>query len=166
MLSSARDGTMRSLSMVTPPSADLAQYRVTFFFGPEPVENQPDHVRCVFNVKKRSWKGGVQVGIDVAQDYLDQAREQIGFSSWLHHQLQQVSQEDRGEVMRRAEELFIQSLCTCALNLALQAGIEQQNQIVAVATFATELRRITHEQPEQVTDLIRLELDLGETSEI
>jgi hypothetical protein len=68
--------------------------------------------------------------------------------------------------MRRAEELFIQSLCTCALNLALQAGIEQQNQIVAAATFATELQRITHEQPEQVTDLIRLELDLGETSEI
>lgn len=152
--------------MAMVPSSDPAQYRVTFFFGPEAVEERPDHLRCVFNVKKRSWKGGVQVGIDVAQDCLEQAREQVGFSSWIHHQLQQVSQEDRGELMRRAEELFIQSLCTCALNLALQAGIEQQNQIVAVATFATELQRITHEQPEQVTDLIRLELDLGETSEI
>lgn len=147
-------------------SADPSQYRVTFFFGPEPVEHRPDHLRCVFNVKKRSWKGGVQVGIDVALEYLEQVRREIGFSSWIGHQLQNSSQEERNEAMHRADELFIQSVCTCALNLALHAGIEQQNQVVAVATFVTELQRIIHEQPEQVTDLIRLELDLREASEI
>ncbi len=147
------------------PSTDPAQYRVTFFFGPEAVEHQPDHLRCVFNVKKRSWKGGVQVGIDVAQDHLDRVREQIEFSSWLVECLRGVEQEDYDDVARRADELFIQSLCTCALNLALHAGIEQENQVIAAATFAAELHRVIKEQPEQVTDRIRLELDLGETSE-
>ena len=53
--------------MAIVPSSDPAQYRVTFFFGPEAVEERPDHLRCVFNVKKRSWKGGVQVAVDVAE---------------------------------------------------------------------------------------------------
>ncbi len=154
----------RPLSMTIPFSTDPAQFRVTFFFGPEPVEHRPDHLRCVFNVKKRSWKGGVQVGIDVAQDHLAQAREQIGFSSWIREQLQEMSSEDQDQIARRADELFIQSLCTCALNLALHAGIEQENQVIAAETFATELQRIIQEQPEQVTDRIRLELDLGATS--
>ena len=151
--------------MVIPPSADPAQFRVTFFFGPEPVAHRSDHLRCVFNVKKRSWKGGVQVGIDVAQNHLGQAREQIGFSSWIREQLQEVGQDDHDQITRRADELFIQSFCTCALNLALHAGIEQENQVIAAQTFATELQRIIHEQPEQVTDRIRLELDLGTTSD-
>ena len=64
--------------MAIPPSSDLTHYRVTFFFGPEAVEHRPDHVRCVFNVKKRSWKGGVQMAVDVAQDHLVRARERIG----------------------------------------------------------------------------------------
>ena len=152
--------------MVIPPSADLAQYRVTFFFGPEPVENQPNHLRCVFNVKKRSWKGGVQVAVDVAQDHLDRARERIRYTSWLAGLVQASSQEERQELTSRADDLFVQSLCTSVLNLALQAGIEQVNQLIAAATFSDQLHQLLDEQPEQVTDRIRLELDLGETSEI
>ena len=152
--------------MSIPAAADPSQYRVTFFFGPEPVEHRPDHLRCVFNVKKRSWKGGIQVGIDIAQEYLEQARREIGFSSWLGNQLHKRDREEQEDVTRRADELFIQSVCTCALNLALHAGIEQINQVIAAAVFADELLRIINEQPEQVTDRIRLELDLGETSEL
>ena len=63
--------------MAIVPSSDPAQYRVTFFFGPEAVEERPDHLRCVFNVKKRSWKGGVQVAVDVARRHLDRARERL-----------------------------------------------------------------------------------------
>lgn len=147
-------------------SADPSQYRVTFFFGPEPVEHRPDHLRCVFNVKKRSWKGGVQVSIDVAREYLEQARQEIGFSSWIGIQLQNSSQEERDKATHRADELFIQSVCTCALDLALRAGIEQHNQVIAAAVFVDELRHIINQQPEQVTDRIRLEMDLGETSDI
>ncbi len=101
----------------------------------------------------------------MTQDHLGQAREQIGFSSWIREQLQEVGQDDQDQIARRAEELFIQSLCTCALNLALHAGIAPENQVIAAQTFATELQRIIREQPEQVTDRIRLELDLGTTSD-
>ncbi|ULA59576.1 MAG: hypothetical protein LZF60_140116 [Nitrospira sp.] len=152
--------------MSIPPAAEPSQYRVTFFFGPEPVEHRPDHLRCVFNVKKRSWKGGVQVGIDIAQEYVEEARRKIDFSTWIEQQLQTSSPEEQEEATRRADELFVQSICTCALNLALHAGIEQHNQVIEAALFTDELRHITTEQPEQVTDRIRQELDLGETSDL
>ena len=152
--------------MAIVPSSDLTQNRVTFFYGPEAVEERPDHLRCVFNVKKRSWKGGIQVAVDVALNHLDQARERIRYTSWLAGLVQASSQEEREELTRRADDLFVQSLCTSALNLALQAGIEQVNQQIDAATFSDELHELLDEQPEQVTDRIRLELDLGETSEI
>ena len=152
--------------MNIPAAADPTQYRVTFFFGPEPVEHRPDHLRCVFNVKKRSWKGGVQVSLDIAQEHVDQARLEIGFSSWIDHQLHKISQEEQADLTRRANELFIQSLCACALNLALQGGIEQHNQVIEAARFTDQLRRITTEQAEQVTDPIRLELDLEQSSDL
>lgn len=152
--------------MAIVPSSDPTQYRVTFFFGPEAVEERPDHLRCVFNVKKRSWKGGIQVAVDVALNHLDQARERIGYLSWLDALLPSGNQEEREELTRRADDLFVQSLCTSALNLALQTGIEQVNQQIDAATFADELHELLDKQPEQVTDRIRLELDLGETSEI
>lgn len=146
--------------------SDPTQYRVTFFFGPEALEEPPDYLRCVFNVKKRSWKGGVQVAVDLARHHLDLARERIGYASWLADLLHSGHPEEREELIDRADDLFIQSLCTSTLNLALQAGIEQVNQQIDVATFADELHQLLDEQPEQVTDRIRLELDLGETSEI
>ncbi len=108
--------------MTIPLSSDLAHYRITFFFGPDTTEHRPDHVRCVFNVKKRSWKGGVQVAVDVTQNHLAQARERIGYSTRLGEFLQQVRQEEYDEVRRRADDLFVQALCTCTLNLALSCG--------------------------------------------
>ncbi len=146
--------------MTTPSSSDLAHYRVTFFFGPEAVEQRPDHVRCVFNVKKRSWKGGVQVAVDVALTHLAQACERMGFRIWLAGLLQGVGQTDHDEVRRRADDLFIQAFCTCTLNVALHRGLEQENQMIAAEAFEAELNHVIDEEPEQLTDRIRLELDL------
>ena len=146
--------------MTIPPSSDLAHYRVTFFFGPEAVAHRPDHVRCVFNVKRRSWKGGVQVAVDVAQEHLARARERLGYSAWLGGLLQRVEQVDRDEVSRRADDLFVQAFCTCTLNLALHAGLEQENQMIAAEAFSADLDCLIDDQPEQLTERIRLELDL------
>ncbi|MDP9131807.1 MAG: hypothetical protein M3M98_01570 [Nitrospirota bacterium] len=146
--------------MSTPSSSDLAHYRVTFFFGPEAIDHRPDHVRCVFNVKKRSWKGGVQVAVDVALTHLVQARERMGYTVWLEGLLQGVGQTDHDEVRRRADDLFIQAFCTCTLNVALHKGLEQENQMIAAEAFEAELDQVIDEQPEQLTDRIRLELDL------
>ena len=150
----------RQLAMPIPPSSDVTHYRVTFFFGPEPAEHRPGHVRCVFNVKKRSWKGGVQVAVDVAQDSLVRARRQVDYRAWLGKALQRVEQADHEAVTRRADDLLIQAFCTCTLNLAIQRGLEQENQVIVAEAFADDLDRVIEQQPEQLTELIRLELDL------
>lgn len=152
--------------MVTPPPSDLTQYRITFFFGPEPVESAPGHLRCVFNVKKRSWKGGVQIAVDVALNHLAEIRERIAFDAWTKELLQNIEQEDRDGVTSRADDLFVQTLCACKLNLALEAGLVQENQTIGVDSFKSELDHTIDERPGQVTDRIRLELDLEETSDI
>ena len=56
------------------------------------------------------------------------------------------------EVRRRADDLFVQAFCTCTLNLALHAGLEQQNQTIAAEAFGAELDRVIDEQPEQLTE--------------
>ncbi|MCE3223578.1 MAG: hypothetical protein K0S58_1758 [Nitrospira sp.] len=148
--------------MTNSSSSDVTQYRVTFFFGPEAIDDRPDHMRCVFNVKKRSWKGGVQVAVDVAQDHLRRARDRMDYQAWLGQLLQRVKPTDHEAVTRRADDLFIQAFCSCALTLALRIGVEQENQAIAAESFRVELDRIIDEQPAQLTQQIRLELDLDE----
>lgn len=152
--------------MTIPPSSDPAHYRVTFFFGPGAVAHQPDHLRCVFNVKKRSWKGGVQVAVDVAREQVVQVRERIGHPAWLDEFLQDVEPDDQDDLISRAEDMLVQALCTCKLNLALHRGLEQEHQIIGAEAFDTELNRAIDERPGQLTDRIRLELDLGEASDV
>lgn len=151
--------------MIIPSSSDPGRYRVTFFFGPEAVEHQPNHLRCVFNVKKRSWKGGVQVAVDVAREQLMQIRGRIGYPAWLGEFLQDVEPDDQDDLISRADDLLVQALCTCKLNLALHRGLEQENQIISAEAFDAEVNRVIDERPGQLTDRIRLELDLDEVSD-
>ena len=67
---------------------------------------------------------------------------------------------DRDEVRRRADDLFVQAFCTCTLNLGPYVGLEQENQTIAAEAFNAELNCVIDEQPEQLTEPIRLELDL------
>ena len=47
-------------------ASDLSLFRVTLFVGPQPVEGKPFTQSTVYNVKKRSWKGGIQVAVEGA----------------------------------------------------------------------------------------------------
>ena len=49
------------MSLLTPPTAP--QYRVTLFYGPDLAPGDHSRLHCVFNVKKRSWKAGIQVAL-------------------------------------------------------------------------------------------------------
>ncbi len=148
--------------MTTPPSPEPTQYRVTFFFGPEPLEGSPDQVRCVFNVKKRSWKGGVQICVDVDRAQLARARKQVGFPIWVAHMLGHVAPEERDIVQPRMDDLFAQALCASKLDLAMQAGLGQENQTIGANAFVKELDQAVSEQPGRLTDYVRAELDLEE----
>jgi len=53
--------TIRTMAVERAP--EPSQFRVALFVGPQPVEGKPFTSSCVFNVKKRSWKGGIQVAV-------------------------------------------------------------------------------------------------------
>ena len=103
--------TMRTMAIE--PVPEPSQFRVTLFVGPQPVEGKPFTFSCVFNVKKRSWKGGIQVAVVITQRQIDTLRTDVDFSRWLALALVDLADEDRLSHQKRAHELFVQAVCWC-----------------------------------------------------
>ena len=137
-----------------------SQFRVTLFVGPQPVEERPFTYSCVFNVKKRSWKGGVQVAVVLTQRDIDHLSTDIDFPRWLTLALVDLAEEDRLSHQERAHELFIQAVCWCKLDLALQAGISQENQCLSNSTGIAEVRDAVINRTHFITSYVASELDL------
>ena len=139
---------------------ESSQFRVTLFVGPQPVEGRPFTSSCVFNVKKRSWKGGIQVAVDISQRQIDTLSTEVDLSRWLAQALIDLSDEDRRSHQERAHELFVQAVCWCKLDLVLQSGITQENQCLADDTWITEVRETVIKRTNFITSFIASELDL------
>lgn len=150
--------TMRT--MAVEPAPEPSQFRVTLFVGPQPVEGKPFTSSCVFNVKKRSWKGGIQVAVVITQNQIDTLSTDVDFSRWLALALADLVDEDRLSHQKRAHELFIQAVCWCKLDLALQSGITQENQCLADDTCIPEVRDTVIKRTNFITSYIASELDL------
>lgn len=150
---------MRAMALEHAP--EPSQFRVTLFVGPQPVKGKPFTFSCVFNVKKRSWKGGVQVAVDIAQSQIDRFNTDVDFSHWLTLALADLAATDRAFQEERAHELFIQAVCWCKLDLALQSGITQENQCFAADTWAAEFRETVIKRTNFITSYIAAELDLA-----
>jgi hypothetical protein len=150
--------TMRTMTIEHAP--EFSQFRVTLFVGPQPVEGRPFTSSCIFNVKKRSWKGGIQVAVVITKNQIDRLSADMDFSRWLAQSLTDLSDEDRLSHQERAHELFIQAVCWCKLDLALQAGITQENQYIAEETWTAEVRDTVIKRTNFVTSYIASELDL------
>jgi hypothetical protein len=149
---------MRTMTIEHAP--ELSQFRVTLFVGPQPVEGRPFTSSCVFNVKKRSWKGGIQVAVVITQSQVEMLSVGMDFSRWLAQALIGLSDEDRLSHQERAHELFIQAVCWCKLDLALQAGITQENQFLADETWTAQVRDTVIKRTNFVTSYVASELDL------
>lgn len=149
---------MRTMPVEHAP--ELSQFRVTLFVGPQPVEGRPFTSSCVFNVKKRSWKGGIQVAVDITQRQIDMLSTEVDLSRWLTQALIDLSDEDRRSHQERAHELFVQAVCWCKLDLLLQSGITQENQCLADDTWITEVRETVIKRTNFITSFIASELDL------
>ena len=149
---------MRAMAVEHAP--EPSQFRVTLFVGPQPVEGRPFTSSCVFNVKKRSWKGGIQVAVDISQSQIDTLSAEVDFSRWLAKALNDLSADDRLSREERAHELFIQAICWCKLDLLLQSGITQENQCLADDTWITEVRDTVIRRTNFITSYIASELDL------
>jgi len=150
--------TMRTMPVEHAP--EPSQFRVTLYVGPQPVEGRPFTSSCVFNVKKRSWKGGIQVAIEITQSQIDTLNTNVSFSRWLAQALIDVSDEDRSSHEERAHELFIQAVCWCKLDLALQSGITQESQCIAADLWIAEVRDTVARRTNFITAYITSELDL------
>jgi hypothetical protein len=149
---------MRTMAVEHAP--EPSQFRVTLFVGPQPVEGRPFTSSCVFNVKKRSWKGGIQVAVNISQSQIDTLSAELDFSRWIAKALDDLSAEDRVSREERAHELFIQAICWCKLDLVLQSGITQENQCLADDTWITEVRDAVIRRTNFITSYIASELDL------
>jgi hypothetical protein len=143
------------------PSPGLSPYRVTLFFGPEPVEERPDAIACVFNVKKRSWKAGIQVSVEIHTQQLLSLREQIRLTDRLSRAFSTLDPLVQSEYEGRAAELFAQAVCWCKLDLHLNAGVAQENQRISGDQYVPELDQalLTTRQAYAVTYILT-ELDL------
>jgi hypothetical protein len=149
---------MRAMAIEQAP--EPSQFRVTLFVGPQPVEGRPFTSSCVFNVKKRSWKGGIQVAVVLTQSQIDTLSKDIDFSRWLALALIDLADEARLSDQARAHELFIQAVCWCKLDLALQSGITQENQCLADDIWISEVRDTVIKRTNFITSYIASELDL------
>lgn len=147
-------------TMAVEPAPEPSQFRVTLFVGPQPVEGKPFTSSCVFNVKKRSWKGGIQVAVVITRSQIDTLSTDVDFSRWLALALADLADEDRLSHQKRAHELFIQAVCWCKLDLALQSGITQENQGLAGDTWIPEVRDTVIKRTNFITSYIASELDL------
>ena len=140
--------------------SDLSQFRVTLFVGPQPVQGKPFTQSTVYNVKKRSWKGGIQVAVELAQAQIDQLSDAVDFAQWLEMALRVVPAEEHVFYHQRAQELLIQALSWCKLDLLLQSGITQQNQCLTADTFVAELNGIAPNRRAFISSHVAAELDL------
>lgn len=114
-------------------------YRMTLSYGPEPDGSASDMVYCVFNVKKRNWKGGVQVAVEMSQAQIAHIRERFRFDQWLRTFLVHLPESEREDCLVRGQDIFIQQVYLIKLQLAIGVGIQQENTRVPKDFLVAEL---------------------------
>jgi hypothetical protein len=151
------------MSLLSPPQIPL--FRITLFYGPEAVEGASDSVHCVFNVKKRSWKGGVQVEVVVKKDQITRLEGVLQHRSWLEDVLSGVPAEDREAYLDKSQDLLVQLLCFYKLQLFIYQGIRQENIQVPGDSLVSETDEAVQREAEEIKRQIYVELDLVKAEE-
>ena len=150
--------TMWRMDATAPP--DQLPYRVTLFFGPETVEEQDDTHYCVFNVKKRSWKAGIQVSVEIAKAQVTALQETLQLTERLASALASVPEPEQADYAARIQDLFAQAIAWCKLDLRLDLGVPQENQRIGSTELVQELHHAAQARREYVVSYILSELDL------
>ena len=145
-------------------SPKIPSYRLTLFYGPEQDESNADTVYCVFNVKKRSWKGGVQVVVEVAQDQLAAIRHFLNFDRWLHERLEHLPENEREDYLDRGQDLFVQQVCQSKLLLAIKEGLRQENSRMSKDVLVAELNATLQIDDAAVKEEVLKELDIDSSA--
>lgn len=147
--------------MIRPPSPPVPQYRVTLFYGPESDDQDADILYCVFNVKKRNWKGGVQVVVKLEREQFKRLKQKLSFGDWLSIQLSTIPKNEREEFVRRGEDILAQCICQAKLMLAIRDGLKQENGELAPTYLFTELEEIVEKEEHSLKTQVEEELDVS-----
>ena len=148
------------MSLLSPPQIPL--FRITLFYGPETVA---ESIHCVFNVKKRSWKGGVQVGIVVEKSQIQQLEDALAFQPWIEECLRKVPGDEREDYRKQGYDLFIQFICFHKLEIYIHQGIKgikQENTQVASDVLVLETDEAIQREAKKIKQQIIVELDVEE----
>ena len=151
------------MSFVSSPR--VPTYRITLFYGPELVEATPRTVQCVFNVKKRSWKGGVQIAVVIEESQLTCVGKSLQFDTWLEANLAQVPQNEHADYTLRAHDLLAQQVCYLKLQLGIEHGIRQENSQLDSQTLVQELDDVIAQEATTIKNQILVELDIDSGKE-
>ena len=143
------------------PTPQLPLYRITLFYGPEAVAGDPPRLSCVFNVKKRSWKAGVQIAVEITDAQLALIRQRLRFEAWLTDRLDPLPASERNEYAGRAADLLAQEICSIKLALALDDDIRQDNSRLDALRYVEQVNEAAVEQGERIKSHILTELDLA-----
>ena len=141
-------------------SPKIPQYRMTLFYGPELDESDSEVVYCVFNVKKRSWKGGVQIAVEITQAQLSQIRKIVNFDQWLRKSLEHLPKTEQQGYFDRGQDIFVQQICFIKLQLAINVGITQENSRASKDLLVTELDEILENEESVLKGGVLQELDI------
>ncbi len=146
--------------MSTSSSPQIPRYRTTLFFGPDVHETHADILYCVFNVKKRSWKGGIQLVVEMAQRDVSRFKHILQVESWLRNTLRHLPQEDYDEYFQRGQDLFLQYLCQAKLQLALDEGLRQETTLLSHDVLSQELEQALRQDGAALKENLLAELDI------
>jgi len=114
----------------------------------------------VFNTKKRSWKGGIQVAVELAGVQLGRLRDRGLLGELLEMIRAKVESETFAEYEQRARDLFTQQVCRAKLDLAIERGLAQENQTIGAEAYQEELDRTVTSRADAIRQAILAELDL------
>ncbi len=151
------------MSLLTTPKIPL--FRITLFYGPEDVDESSDIVHCVFNVKKRSWKGGVQVDIQFERSQLESIFRQLDVAPWVDRILKSSPSMERHFYRQRADDLLIQLICFYKLQEYIHQGIQQENSQVSPGQLFEETQLAVGQATESIKRQVVIELDIADGSE-
>ena len=142
------------MSLLSPPQIPL--FRITLFYGPEVLEGGSNTIHCVFNVKKRSWKGGVE------RNQIRRLEETLEFQPWIEEHLRGVPNDEREDYRKTAYDLFTQFICFHKLGIYIQQGIQQENTEVSGDFLISETDEAVQREAEKIKQQIIVELDVEE----
>ncbi len=146
--------------MMSEATRGVPSFRVTLFFGPEPVE-EANAVVCVFNVKKRSWKAGIQVAVEIDNSQLTTLRRTMELNGRLTASLKAVDPHEVSHYRQRVIDVFVQTLCRRKLDLRLRSGLAQENQRMEAKELMDELNEEVRARTEEILASLLSELDLN-----